>query len=256
MNDVHYSSANQTWGTPQWLFDRLDAEFGFTLDAAASPENALCARFFTEADDALTKDWHAAAGPKGAVYLNSPYGRALPRFIRKAYAEGQKGATVVCLIPARPDTRVWHECCAKGEIRFLKGRLRFVLGEKTDAPAPFPSAIVIFGPRAKAGTVAHVDWRSDDQPPKPVVETVEVPVTPPAGLLESMAVRLDHAFGHGAFMSDEEIERARSSPDALDAAVARQWLTSAERRVRLEQMAQVHEEVVGRGFYRYPEGAT
>ncbi|MEH7246485.1 DNA N-6-adenine-methyltransferase [Neobacillus niacini] len=61
---------------------------------------------------------------------------------RKAFEESSKGATVVCLIPARTDTKYWHDYVMKAdEIRFVKGRLKFG-GSKNSAP--FPSAVVVF----------------------------------------------------------------------------------------------------------------
>jgi phage N-6-adenine-methyltransferase len=250
MNDVHYSSASNEWQTPDWLFDRLNREFAFDLDAAATAENAKCGAFMTAEMDALSLDWGARAT---SVWINPPYGRIGPRFIAKAHEQTSVYAnlTVVLLVPARPDTISWHAHCTAGEIRFLKGRVAFVQPGSTGkpAPAPFPSAIVVFGKRARAGQVFHVDYSPDDAPPP---ETVTIPVVPPEGLLESMATRLDHAFGLSAGMTDEQIEQMRNSPNALDAAIARgQWLTSAERAARLVSMAQVHEEVVGKGFYRY-----
>lgn len=49
---------------------------------------------------------------------------------------------VVMLIPARTDTRYFHDYIyGKAEIRFVKGRLKFGDGK---SPAPFPSMVVIF----------------------------------------------------------------------------------------------------------------
>ncbi len=45
------------WATPQWLFDELNAEFNFTLDPSATPENAKCERFYTLADNGLIQNW-------------------------------------------------------------------------------------------------------------------------------------------------------------------------------------------------------
>lgn len=78
----------------------------------------------------------------GANYVNPPYGRELPKWIAKGYAEWQKGKTVVFLIPSRTDTRWWHDYCMKAtDIRFIKGRLKF---DDQKNSAPFPSAIVVF----------------------------------------------------------------------------------------------------------------
>jgi hypothetical protein len=76
--------------------------------------------------------------------MNPPYGREMPKWIRKAHKAALNGATVVCLLPARTDTRVWHEHVMEAhEIRFVRGRLKFE-GHVKDAP--FPSAVVIFRP--------------------------------------------------------------------------------------------------------------
>ena len=78
----------------------------------------------------------------GAVcYMNPPYGRTIGKWMEKAVNEWRAGAIVVCLVPARTDTNWWHTYAMQGEIRFLKGRLKF--GGSKNA-APFPSAVVIF----------------------------------------------------------------------------------------------------------------
>lgn len=139
-HSVHFSSQSDEWETPQALFEKLNRRFSFTLDAAASHQNHKCARFFTASHDALNMDWKTP----GAVWLNPPYSRGRQAaFIRKAHAESLKGATVVCLIPARPDSRVWHDTIfPHAAVYFIKGRLKF---GNAKASAPFPSAIVIFG---------------------------------------------------------------------------------------------------------------
>ena len=134
-SSVFFSSQSDDWETPHWLFQELDREFHFTLDPCATPANAKCKQFYTKEDNGLTKDW------TGVVFLNPPYGRNVGKWIRKAYFESQRGVTVVCLLPARTDTVWWHRYCLKGEIRFLKGRVKFG-GAKNSAP--FPSVIVIF----------------------------------------------------------------------------------------------------------------
>lgn len=139
MSNVHFSSATPEWYTPQEFFDRLNAEFAFTLDPCSTHENAKCDRHFTRDDNGLEKSW---AGE--SVFMNPPYGREISEWMRKAYDScNQSGATVVCLVPARTDTNWWHEYAMKGEIRFIKGRLKFG-GAQTNAP--FPSAVVVFRP--------------------------------------------------------------------------------------------------------------
>ena len=135
---VHFSSRTDEWPTPDWLFGLLDREFQFTLDPCCSDANARCARHFTRREDGLTQDW-----TRDVVFMNPPYGREIGHWMRKAFAAAQAGATVVCLVPARTDTAWWHTYAIYGEIRFLRGRLKF--GEAAQG-APFPSAIVVFRP--------------------------------------------------------------------------------------------------------------
>lgn len=135
---VHFSSATDEWPTPDWLFELLDREFGFTLDPCSTPANARCARYFTRADNGLAQDWTGQI-----VFMNPPYGREIRHWMRKAFESAQAGATVVCLVPARTDTVWWHTHAVQGEIRFLRGRLKF--GQAKQG-APFPSAIVVFRP--------------------------------------------------------------------------------------------------------------
>lgn len=139
MTSIHYSSKTDLWSTPQAFFDKVDSEFKFTLDACASSFNTKCHQFFTKEDDGLSKTWN------GTVWMNPPYGRMIGKWLQKAYVQALNGATVVCLVPARTDTRWFHDYCARGEIRFIKGRLKFG-GSKNSAP--FPSALVIFRPPA------------------------------------------------------------------------------------------------------------
>jgi len=134
---VHHSSEESTWETPQDLFDELDAEFKFELDVCAEDETAKCPTYFTPNDDGLTQDWGGFV-----CWMNPPYGAVIDQWVRKAFHAAKQGATVVCLLPARVDTGWWFDYCRWGEIRFIKGRLRF--GD-ADASAPFPSAVVVFG---------------------------------------------------------------------------------------------------------------
>lgn len=135
-----FSSAKQDWTTPRWLFDRLDAEFHFTLDAAASPENALCPHYLTKRDDAMLREW------TGRVWLNPPYSREVSGWVWKAweavYGVRQSADLVVLLVAARTDTGWWHQFAMHGaEIRFVRGRLKFGDGANS---APFPSAVLVF----------------------------------------------------------------------------------------------------------------
>jgi phage N-6-adenine-methyltransferase len=139
MSAVMFSSDTAEWATPQTIVDALAGMYGaFTLDACATPDNAKAARYYTKETDGLSRSW---AGE--TVWMNPPYGREIGRWVAKAYTESQvAGAQVVCLIPARTDTRYWHDYVMRArEILFIRGRIRF-----GDAPAsaPFPSAVVLF----------------------------------------------------------------------------------------------------------------
>lgn len=134
---VHFSSATDVWATPQAFFDKYDSKFNFATDVCANAENAKCATFYDKEADGLAQDW------KGACWMNPPYGRGIGAWVKKAYDSAKQGATVVCLLPARTDTAWWHDYCAKGEVEFIRGRLKFG-GHKNSAP--FPSALVVFTP--------------------------------------------------------------------------------------------------------------
>lgn len=135
MNKGMYTSNSCEWETPVDFFGKLDSEFGFDLDVCATPENAKCARYYTKEDDGLEKEW------TGVCWMNPPYGREIGEWMKKAYASAQSGATVVCLVPARTDTGWWHDYAMRGEVRFVRGRLKF---NGLNCNAPFPSAVVIF----------------------------------------------------------------------------------------------------------------
>lgn len=129
-----FSSATDMWETPQNFFDELDKEFHFSCDVCATRENAKCAKFYTPEQDGLKQTWGG-----GILWMNPPYGREIGKWVKKA---SESNATVVCLLPARTDTRWFHDYIyGKAEIRFVRGRLKFG-GSKNSAP--FPSMVVIF----------------------------------------------------------------------------------------------------------------
>ena len=130
------SKESDEWETPQDLFDRLDQEFHFTLDACADPENTKCERFYSKDNNALTADWSGET-----VFCNPPYSM-VKEFAEKCFREGCKDrTTVVLLVFSRTDTRWFHDFIyQRAELRFLKGRVRFSGKDN----APFPSMIVIF----------------------------------------------------------------------------------------------------------------
>ena len=136
---VMFSSKTGQWATPQEFYDKLDWRFGpFNLDPCADSDNAKCTKFFTEGDDGLSQNWEGFTS-----FVNPPYGRGIDKWIKKAYEESRKDNTkVVMLIPARTDTKYWHQYVMKAdEIHFVRGRLKFGDSENS---APFPSAVIVF----------------------------------------------------------------------------------------------------------------
>ena len=132
---VHFSSKTDLWATPQAFFDKYDAIYNFQTDVCAIAENAKCEIFYSPEEDGLLQKW------SDSCWMNPPYGREISAWMKKAYESSLDGATVVCLVPARTDTAWWHDYAMKGEIEFIRGRLKF--GNAKNA-APFPSAVVIF----------------------------------------------------------------------------------------------------------------
>jgi site-specific DNA-methyltransferase (adenine-specific) len=141
------SSLDDTWTTPRDYYNKVNAEFNFTLDAAALADSVLDNWYGPDHPDqsrrdAFTRDW--AKDSPGAIWLNPPYGRVIKDWVRKANAVANGGGTVVCLVPARTDTSWWHDYCIHHEVRFIRGRLKF--GNQKNS-APFPSALVIMKAR-------------------------------------------------------------------------------------------------------------
>lgn len=153
-----FTTGKDDWETPPELFAIYHAKYHFVLDAAADQRNHKVERWFGpggEAEDALKVSWPL---DEGNVWLNPPYSKQLQqKFVRKAYWEAaDKPYSVVCLLPARTDTKLFHTIIkphAKS-IELLKGRIRFInpagsllRGTKMNGSnnsAPFPSMIVVF----------------------------------------------------------------------------------------------------------------
>ena len=142
INDGMFTSNKNYWETPREFFGKLNREFNFELDVASNGDNAKCERYFTELENGLEQDW------RGNVFCNPPYGREIGDWVKKAYDESlvNTNGVIVLLIPARTDTRYWHDYIFNkaSEIRFLKGRLKFELNGVSKQSAPFPSAVVIY----------------------------------------------------------------------------------------------------------------
>lgn len=134
---VHFSSKTDLWETPQAFFDELDKEFHFNVDVCATHSNKKVDHYYGDGVDGLAESW---TGER--CWMNPPYGREIGKWVEKAATGG--ASVVVALLPARTDTRWWHDHIqGKAEVRFIKGRLKF--GDSKNS-APFPSCVVIFNP--------------------------------------------------------------------------------------------------------------
>ena len=134
---VMFSRKSDEWATPQSFFEELNEEFHFTLDPCANSENHKCDKWFNKEQNGLSADWGG-----DVVFCNPPYSE-IEKWVAKAFYESRKDNTVVVLlIPARTDTKYFHNYILhRSEIRFVKGRLKF--GNQKNA-APFPSMVVVF----------------------------------------------------------------------------------------------------------------
>jgi len=152
MNRALFSSETDIWPTPDYIFSHWNAKFNFTTDVCALPSNAKCAHFYSPEIDGLIQEW------TGICWMNPPYGREIGKWIKKAYESSLSGATVVCLIPSRTDTAWWHDYVMKGEIFFIRGRLKFGNAENS---APFPSVIVVFRPPSNREIPRPVSYKTN-----------------------------------------------------------------------------------------------
>lgn len=163
----HRNNGKNDWETPPGLFKKLDEEFHFTLDVCADAQTAKCEYFYDEVSNGLVQDWsnvhsYMSKTLRGRLawpayptcWMNPPYNN-WQEWVKKAKNEAVCGATVVALLPARTDTKIFHSCIwditrnapyPDVELRFIPGRIKFV-GAKHGAP--FPSMIVIFRPQRR-----------------------------------------------------------------------------------------------------------
>ena len=101
--DVLFSSKSMCWCTPQDLFDKLNAEFDFVLDAAATDKTAKCELYYTPGTDGLSKGWDSG----GTVFCNPPYGREIGKWVKKAFEEARGGIPLFCLFRRAQTRRIF-----------------------------------------------------------------------------------------------------------------------------------------------------
>jgi phage N-6-adenine-methyltransferase len=148
------SSAKMDWRTPTSVLDRVRAIGEIDLDpCAAADERHWFANYNFHLEhgfDGLSELWTDC----GLVFVNPPYGRALPKWVDKCRWEASNRTEIVLLVPARTDTRwfPWSAAC----VCFWRGRIKFE-AEGESNPAPFPSALIYWGPRVDAFRYAFQD---------------------------------------------------------------------------------------------------
>ena len=140
MNPVLFSSNSDEWETPCSLFSMLDDHFHFTLDPCSTDLNHKCSNYFTLIDNGLSKSWNGHV-----VFVNPPYSD-ISSWVKKCYYEWKNNnIIIVLLIPARTDTRYFHDYIYHyADIYFIKGRLKFSNSKKG---APFPSIVCVYNKR-------------------------------------------------------------------------------------------------------------
>lgn len=166
MNAVHYSSEFGGWRTPD---DFGDSALVFDVCATPGhnflglpylfPFDPVCYPAWAAVCNALSYDSWEAFIEGGYGWMNPPYGRGIDGWVARAARTAQRGAGMVCLLPARTDTAWWHNYIwedakpvptwregVRGKL--LRGRIKF-LDEAglSRHPAPFPSALIVFEPR-------------------------------------------------------------------------------------------------------------
>lgn len=151
-NNGRYNGDGRYWETPPDLFERLNIEFGFTLDPCAQVATAKCTKYYTEKQDGLSRSWKGEI-----VFMNPPYGREIYAWTRKAREES-RACVVVGLLPASSDLKWWHEDIVgrASEIRFIRGRVRFLTGGLYRASGFFASVVVVWKPRSRQTKVSAI----------------------------------------------------------------------------------------------------
>ena len=158
-----------SWGTDPVIFNAMDKEFNFSLDAAANKDNHKCKWYLTKETNALTLDWSDSMDRydrnypvkiNRAVWINPPYGRGLiQEFMQKCIDQKEKGVTSVLLVPATLDAK-WLPIDQISEIRIVTGgRLSFyhpLTGKKVNGNTK-GSMFVIFRPSKMPCVIRMVD---------------------------------------------------------------------------------------------------
>jgi phage N-6-adenine-methyltransferase len=159
-----FTSKDQAWRTPDYIYDYFDKIYNFNFDAAASKANARTRRYLTKQDDALSSSW-CRKGRR--IWLNPPYSRNLYPWIKKAYEESKKGCLVAVLIYSRTDTKWWHDFVIPHayKVHFIRPRIKFLDSKtgKKKGSATAPSCLIVFKPNRRRSFLVEGDVIRDGE---------------------------------------------------------------------------------------------
>tara|TARA_R110000851_G_scaffold133706_2_gene268665 strand:+ start:3895 stop:4302 length:408 start_codon:yes stop_codon:yes gene_type:complete len=132
MTDTGYikKSKSDCWGTPKEMYDK------YINDGYFDP----CPYNYKE--DGLKIEW------KEKNFVNPPFSN-LAEWSKKVKEEYEKGKEIILFIPARTDTKYFHNYLlpCNPKIKFIKGRVKYIDlddSSKTKGFAPFPSLLLTF----------------------------------------------------------------------------------------------------------------
>jgi len=151
INSTLSEDQKNSWETDPAIFNALNFEFHFNLDAAADKNNHKVSLYLTEETNALEVDWSNLLNniQHPSVWVNPPYGRGyIKKFMKKAAEQKEKGVTSVLLVPGTLDAK-WLLIDEISEIRIItRGRLSFYhpITKKKINGNTKGSMIVIFRP--------------------------------------------------------------------------------------------------------------
>jgi len=136
------SSAKEDWCTPPKIVEVLNKIGPIGLDPCSNSGSIIPSKYsFTLPSDGLKVDW-AYYAADGFTFVNPPYGSKQKDWVTKAVEEAAKGAFVVMLVPARPDTKMWHnQILGRASVCLVRGRITFIGAANG---APFPTALIAF----------------------------------------------------------------------------------------------------------------
>jgi site-specific DNA-methyltransferase (adenine-specific) len=151
--NIHYS-------TPTWLAQQLVEDYGITIDACATQESAVCARFWGPVEDGLRQSW-----AEEIPFWNPPFDD-VGSWVRKAYNELKGGVTSVGLVPFRKDQYWFDLALANAQLRLVRGGFLYFAGfdEQAGQVAKIDAVIFVFGPRYAGHTTGPLivpPWTPD-----------------------------------------------------------------------------------------------